>query len=858
MAISSETYNKDLYSLLKTKGYRPVPLDFKGEKTDPEQAVVFEFQFKKDGERYGVSYVTVDNDVTVYYDDEQTDSPSSPTRDLDYDDTWSGFLKQMKHWAMNKQLGFDLSNKDRLGDDLAQRKYVMDKEKINEGYYPMGKQASYSDAIPTVKIILQHTRQIQEGEQRYRNVSKIFLENQLGERILAPTVRPGIAQVYARHLAEGGVPNDERWNHIKGLCEEYSKMAGFVRAVKNNQFNESAQQLVNEGVNHYTSLRETLSRMRGHRGYNTYFESWTPTLMEDESEDNTINELFVQETLDPRIESVLPILSKLRKSVVEMKEVDELAEWAEGLTEAPGPMTYNHNKNTEMSNLKDFDLEEDDVQDELDAAELARKKIKIPPYKRGPLSTGDIEASKKHPSSSGVVGRLADEPKKTLEEKDVEDTDIEMKLTQLTKAPDIFDAIYDALTGDDDLGPYLQDMYIDIAREGRLHPDDDFEVIITRMADQLEDYYGKQGVEEGSEQTNESLDRLLHLANINNPKKVDESVDDDMFSLSGKVPPTDRIHRDSLSGQDIQKAIVDKIEQQTINRLLDKYPNLKPASFKGKSLPKLIQMLREAVKKPNATTRHLRDYPVSDKDVAKPVKPVKPEKKDEKKAVAEDDDNWSVEYKGKDYECYDQDHAINKARKFLGYDKEKNACIIKRNGKPVYSWRQGEKIQSIQDVAEGSKKIPASNKPVDPNDLLVSLKDVPVKTPRGHKKYDPAKEFPGVKVFQKQGVAEDLDANQKRVGQLGPTENVKNNNIGKLVGANESVNLSEMDSEGHKGHRGDEDSGKGPEKSVKPVKAKYAAKDAKKVLDQAMDKAHKKDVKEGQEDLDAILRIIRK
>ena len=36
-------------------------------------------------------------------------------------------------------------------------------------------------------------------------------------------------------------------------------------------------------------------------------------------------------------------------------------------------------------------------------------------------------------------------------------------------------------------------------------------------------------------------------------------------------------------------------------------------------------------------------------------------------------------------------------------------------------------------------------------------------------------------------MAEDLDANQKRVGQLGPTEKVKNNNIGKLVGANESV-----------------------------------------------------------------------
>ena len=44
-------------------------------------------------------------------------------------------------------------------------------------------------------------------------------------------------------------------------------------------------------------------------------------------------------------------------------------------------------------------------------------------------------------------------------------------------------------------------------------------------------------------------------------------------------------------------------------------------------------------------------------------------------------------------------------------------------------------------------------------------------------------------VYQKEGVAEDLDANQKRVGQLGPTEPVGKNekNLrGKLVGA-ESV-----------------------------------------------------------------------
>jgi hypothetical protein len=114
--------------------------------------------------------------------------------------------------------------------------------------------------------------------------------------------------------------------------------------------------------------------------------------------------------------------------------------------------------------------------------------------------------------------------------------------------------------------------------------------------------------------------------------------------------------------------------------------------------------------------------------------------------------------------------------------------------------------------------------------------------------------------MSREGVAEDLDANQKRVGQLGPTEKVKNNNIGKLVGANESLELNEMDKSQPSSDRGGESSGNPYAKGGKatPVKAKDAEKDAEKALNKSMDKAHKKDVKEGQEDLDAILRLLGK
>jgi hypothetical protein len=348
MPTNTESLNRELFRLLSK--YKPKPLDAEGKATPiPDEADIFKFEFTKDGKDYGTVYATLDEDrvLTVYFGDDVTDSPDGKTPGLDYDDTWSGLLHQLSAWRMTKGLkGFNTQNKDRVGDDMARRNHMKNKDKLAEGYYATGKKSSYSDAVPTVKIVIEHSRVIEEGEQRYRNINRIFLENQLGERYLLDTKKPGIARVYARHIAEGGKVNDDRWSHIGSLCEEYQKMAGFVRATRNGQFNESAQSLVNEGIAHYQSLRESLSRMTGKRGYNVYFESWTPALMEDGTEENTLNELFVQETLDPRIESVMPILNRIHKKVSESVvdiEMSKLAEWADGLTEAEGESLTSNN-----------------------------------------------------------------------------------------------------------------------------------------------------------------------------------------------------------------------------------------------------------------------------------------------------------------------------------------------------------------------------------------------------------------------------------------------------------------------------------------------------------------------------------
>jgi hypothetical protein len=327
MPVSSENINKEVYDILRSRGFDPVSLDSKGQQDiDIEDADVFRFQFKDKDDDLGTVWVTIEDKELNFYTDD----------DISEQDAFLKFLHFMKKWSQRKLLGFKITNKNHLSGDMKKRTSMKKKQQLGEGYYSMGKKASYSDTIPQVKMILQHTRPIEEGEQRYRNIAKIFVENLEGERFLLPTNRPGLARVFARHIAEGGTPYDERGAHITTLVEEYTKMAGFVRATKNGQFNESAQRLVNEGVNHYQNLRETLSRMTSHRGYNTYFESYTPVLNEQSDDEVSLNELFVQETLDPRIENVLPILNRLSRNITEMSEVAQLEEWADSITMAEG------------------------------------------------------------------------------------------------------------------------------------------------------------------------------------------------------------------------------------------------------------------------------------------------------------------------------------------------------------------------------------------------------------------------------------------------------------------------------------------------------------------------------------------
>jgi hypothetical protein len=678
MAQDTGNFNSELYNLLKVRGYKPAPLNSQNQRVGASQeADVIEFTFTKDGDDYGKAWVSVDDasNLKIYFDDEQQESPDTTTPGVDYDDTWTGLLKFLKNWAQRRQLSFELSNKDRLGDDMRQRDYYKMKEKLGEGYHSMGKKASYNDAVPNVKIVLQHNRALEEGEQRYRNVARIFLENADGERFLAPTTKPGIARVYARHIAEGGLPNDDRWNHIKSVCEDYNKMAGFVRATRNKEFNESAQDLINEGANHYANLRETLHKLTGHRGYHAYFESWTPSLMEDEGDDLSINELFVQETVDPRIESVMPILSKLRKNVAEMSEIDTLAEWADSiiseklemdsttksmavpademLDEAPGAETLAHNQSTEKKNLKAFGLAEE-IKEE-------------PPIGKG---------------KQAFIVTYTDGKKVTV----LADHDWQAKETAKNhwKLPNVAGIIV------------------------------------------------KQKEVPGAKATSTST-----------PAGKDSAIN----KATDKAQPT-----------------------QSDNQA-------EPTSTWGR--------VKDAVKKNWNVPGGDSSYGGTAKAIAGmfegDVIPFKKKKQDDD----DDDDSWLDDDSWiPSIEDFEQEEAI----------RNRNREYQKRKRTPANDVNEMDKSSNDYN-GWGHSKHEVSNGP-DKTAKMMAAKDA-VKAAR--KALDKAfnkevdENFIGMapQAVAEEEVEEGLDANQKRVGQLGPTEKVKNNNIGKLVGANESTEIPE-------------------------------------------------------------------
>ena len=352
MPKTSDNINKELDDLITGLGFESVSLDSSGQELPTsDSADVIQFHFHADGEEYGTVTVSIDglHQLIVYYDDRIADSPDYVENGI----SWFELLKKLKRFALTHQLAFQVKNSDRLRKDMKRRTEMkkMDEsimtKTLLEAYWG-NRTTSWTDPNPQIKIVIKHNRKLEEGDARFRNIDRIFLENEVGERVLVPTTKPSQARMFARHLAEGGQYNDDRWGHLKEICEDIGKLGGFIRATKHKreQFNESIKSMISEAESKYMSMRESIKQLQSSRGYQKYFESYKPIILDEDSADN-VGEFFVENNLDTRIESALPVLAKYDIRIRELAESSILENWADSLINE-----YLNPDDTKLDNLE--------------------------------------------------------------------------------------------------------------------------------------------------------------------------------------------------------------------------------------------------------------------------------------------------------------------------------------------------------------------------------------------------------------------------------------------------------------------------------------------------------------------------
>jgi hypothetical protein len=331
-----ENISQDVADLLATKDYDVKYTDGQGKDSSPEEAKTFAFDWvAKSGQNYGTVVIVLgdDNDLQLFFGDNLGKTMENPQDKLDWfgSERETGFLPELKNFATQHRYTFSPK-------DINQLKHTMQgmaaiKEGLFEGYYGTRK-VSYMGEQTEARLVIKHNRMIGEDDKRYRYVESLFIETAEGERFKLPFVKLSGGRAMLEHVRQGGRPYDIRGQHINEIVTEMAVLSRFNRASQQRVFEGVTQELVETVQHYYSGLRESLQHMASHRGYQQYFESWTPADIGDETalvED--LKTMFIEQTLDARIEAALPTLAKIQQRGNAMKEAQIFENWINNITE---------------------------------------------------------------------------------------------------------------------------------------------------------------------------------------------------------------------------------------------------------------------------------------------------------------------------------------------------------------------------------------------------------------------------------------------------------------------------------------------------------------------------------------------
>ena len=311
---------------------------------DPQGAVFFEFEFQEDADTFGsVSISLADGEnMKVYYNRDLVSKIDEDSRD-----EWYAFLKELKDFAVEHQLRFDVRditknnltkqdyenladtnktvNTGEMSEELARITKLAGVEKAPVAEGLTGTSKSSFENLDKTKLIIRHKGKVDETVPgaRSRQIQSLYIENEDGERFKYPLTHLAGARAMTRHVANGGKPYDEFGQHIISTSEDIAKLNSFSRYVTNkDQLNDNAGDIIEQTKMKLENLRNyvrNLSKQSHYEEASKNFKTSDEVVLDDETV-NKLREKFTMKNLDNRVEDALPIINKIMSELEATQE----------------------------------------------------------------------------------------------------------------------------------------------------------------------------------------------------------------------------------------------------------------------------------------------------------------------------------------------------------------------------------------------------------------------------------------------------------------------------------------------------------------------------------------------------------
>jgi len=265
----------DLYDVIRNKYNKITMTDANGDDTiDETQAV----QFDIDDSGTVITISLIDPEaIKVFYDKNKLDNDNTGK--------WEDLISDLGKFTVGKTLKLDLHPTDRPLNDTDRNKLTMQsKDNVAESRFSKmdGSKRTSFQGLTKVKVKVRHRKPVDENIQgsRSRNVSRIFVETNAGERWIFPFPMLDGARAMARHIEEGGSWNDRVGQHILDLSEKVTTIRKFGRQARTSGVTEAAVPVLVRLGEKLEEYKKKLHLMQGSRGYHSYRTTMAETFVE--------------------------------------------------------------------------------------------------------------------------------------------------------------------------------------------------------------------------------------------------------------------------------------------------------------------------------------------------------------------------------------------------------------------------------------------------------------------------------------------------------------------------------------------------------------------------------------------------